>query len=1028
MTTPTDPLFGQQWHFPLIGDIETIWDEYTGDGVKVGVYDDGIETDHPDLVGNYDDSLEFSFDYDGDGTDETGSDIPADPMTGFDGHGTAVAGIIAATADNGIGGAGIAYDASITSVNIFLDGTLYPNAYNAYVASLGYAGVFDIMSNSWGYTPTYSAFQNINVPGAQQIAEIAGLELAGSTGRGGLGTIIVQASGNDRLNSNGDGINASRFTISVAATNADGTTATFFPGGVETAYSNFGVGILISAPAAAVTTDLTGADGYNDGNTPTNLADDDYTNNFGGTSAATPTVSGVVALMLEANENLGWRDVHNILAVTAAQTGSNLDGTNSTIFENGTWQTDSGRGGATWNGGNMSFHGDYGFGMVDAFAAVRMAEVWLDMHGDAKTSANELHVSASYDEVTNGAIAIPDFDPVTPALGTALATVTVTDEILIETIMVTVDITHGSGDELIIALMTPAGDEVPLFFFEGTSSTMTNGFVWTFEVRALLGFSSLGDWSLAVSDGGLGGTGTINDFTIDFYGSGEANVVTASETAVGPFDIDDRNAGEDGETFVQFNETDDITIDSVTVSFTLDSDWANDLTFFLIGPDGTTQFALGQGITSGPEVGEDYSFTISDFAGVSSAGLWTLYIVDGFDDAADITGSIYDITIEFENVTYLPVSNDDVHYITRDFLEFTAFDADRAVLTDTNGGTDWLNFVGVNSDGIGNGDIVIDMDRRGTFTVDGEAWGSLQKSAAVFENIVLGDGNDIAFGNLHGNIMMGMRGDDELRGRNGRDELDGGVGNDTLDGGRGKDTIDGGEGDDIIVGGGNNDTVNGGDGNDTINGDAGVDVLNGDAGNDDISGGADNDTINGGDGDDTLNGDAGRDKIFGGDGEDTINGGQDNDTLNGEGGVDTINGGGGDDIINGGANGDFLDGGGSGNDVISGGKGNDRITGGKNDDTLTGGNGADTFVFGTNFDIDEITDFKIDTDLLEFDDALWSGDPSGPTDGATLLASTYVTTSGDDVIFNFGGGNILTLTNALLTGSLNDMANEILIF
>ena len=35
MTTPTDPLYEYQWHFDLIGDIETVWDDYTGEGVTV---------------------------------------------------------------------------------------------------------------------------------------------------------------------------------------------------------------------------------------------------------------------------------------------------------------------------------------------------------------------------------------------------------------------------------------------------------------------------------------------------------------------------------------------------------------------------------------------------------------------------------------------------------------------------------------------------------------------------------------------------------------------------------------------------------------------------------------------------------------------------------------------------------------------------------------------------------------------------------------------------------------------------------
>ena len=44
---PSDPLYTQQLHFGLIGNIETIWDEYSGAGIHVGVYDTGIDPPMP---------------------------------------------------------------------------------------------------------------------------------------------------------------------------------------------------------------------------------------------------------------------------------------------------------------------------------------------------------------------------------------------------------------------------------------------------------------------------------------------------------------------------------------------------------------------------------------------------------------------------------------------------------------------------------------------------------------------------------------------------------------------------------------------------------------------------------------------------------------------------------------------------------------------------------------------------------------------------------------------------------------------
>lgn len=110
MATPTDYLYYLQWHFNLIGDIEDIWDVFSGLGVKIGVYDDGLDTSHTDLIANYDASLEVK--------DDNGNTVAPTPEHSGDGHGTAVAGLISA-ANNGIGVVGVAHGASITGVNIF---------------------------------------------------------------------------------------------------------------------------------------------------------------------------------------------------------------------------------------------------------------------------------------------------------------------------------------------------------------------------------------------------------------------------------------------------------------------------------------------------------------------------------------------------------------------------------------------------------------------------------------------------------------------------------------------------------------------------------------------------------------------------------------------------------------------------------------------------------------------------------------------------------------------------------------------
>ena len=135
-------------------------------------------------------------------------------------------------------------------------------------------------------------------------------------------------------------------------------------------YSTPGSSVLVSAfgsPGEIVTTDVTGT-GLNGGYTPGS----DYTPGFNGTSAAAPQVSGVVALMLEANANLGWRDVQTILSYSArhvgTEVGSGISGSEKYAY--------AFNGADDWNGGGLHFSRDYGFGLVDAKAAVRLAETW----------------------------------------------------------------------------------------------------------------------------------------------------------------------------------------------------------------------------------------------------------------------------------------------------------------------------------------------------------------------------------------------------------------------------------------------------------------------------------------------------------------------------------------------------------------------------------------------------------------------------------------------------------------------------
>jgi len=338
MAAPSNPLFASQWYLDSGGNVDLnilpVWDPgsgaaYTGAGVSVLIFDDAVEIDpingyvHSDLDRNYarDDVTGGFLHLTIGGV--TYAPEPIRDGTGVpDTHGTQVAGVLAAE-NNDEGGVGVAYDITFTVAPI-----LHSDAQPDRVGALQRSEDFDITNHSWGYQTDFE--DNFDAAGWSGFA--AALETSTTVGRGGLGTINVTSAGNDRQDGSDTNFHSfenSRFTITVAAADETGSIAR---------YSRPGANILVSGLSddgagngQIVTTDLLGSDGENS----QTGSDGDYSHTFGGTSAAAPQVSSIVALMLEANPNLGWRDVQDILAYTARHTGGAIGGgrrtgTNST--------------------------------------------------------------------------------------------------------------------------------------------------------------------------------------------------------------------------------------------------------------------------------------------------------------------------------------------------------------------------------------------------------------------------------------------------------------------------------------------------------------------------------------------------------------------------------------------------------------------------------------------------------------------------------------------------------------------------
>ena len=294
-----DPLFGQQYYLKNTGqtggtsgidiNVESAWCISKGTNVRVAVIDDGVES-HEELTGR----LLSGF------TPRNSIGYGAPTTTGD--HGQACAGIIGATQNNTIGISGVAPECKIIPINIFYDG--FETTYNM-ASAINWAwdqGQADVISNSWGLDALVADGYD---------AIINSVNNARTLGRGGKGSVVVFSSGN-ALPYAGVSFPASiNDVIAVGAIDKSGNIWN---------YSCRGVQMDLVAPSGYVdlqgdvtSTDRMNGNGFNSTN---------YMNNFGGTSAACPQVSGIVALMLAVNPNLTETQLRTTLQTTATDMGT----------------------------------------------------------------------------------------------------------------------------------------------------------------------------------------------------------------------------------------------------------------------------------------------------------------------------------------------------------------------------------------------------------------------------------------------------------------------------------------------------------------------------------------------------------------------------------------------------------------------------------------------------------------------------------------------------------------------------------
>jgi len=476
--SPTDPEYTKQYYLTETK-VAQVWPEYTGKGVSVlvmessGSYATGAEyadLTHPDLAPNAAESF---------------ATFAAQPKSA---HATLVASIIGA-ARNNIGGVGVAYEATLDSVSLGA-GAVSGAWYQEQVSNMS---DYDVVNNSWGYNILFKS------PETTLAKNRAAIEDAAFSGRAGKGSILVFGAGNSRKQGDDSGLSgiaSNPYVITVGGINkgtdiGGGTTFT-------AAFSTPGANVFISAPSSQIvgaSTMVTGADG-------TQFSGD--TTSSQGTSFATPIVSGVVALMLQANSRLTYRDVQEILALTASR--GNLTGTS-------TWTANAS---TTLNGAGFSFSRDYGFGEVDARAAVRLAESW---HADMGNKSNLAEIELPSQTLSTVA------DP-----GQETMVFNVSQNLRVEHAVVSLNLQQDRWSDLVIKLKSPSGTESILLnqpgLYENVDQVQAGGYgqlivdLTSHQFRGEEAKNSgNGQWTLTIQDKKTGHPITGGSATLKLLGS-----------------------------------------------------------------------------------------------------------------------------------------------------------------------------------------------------------------------------------------------------------------------------------------------------------------------------------------------------------------------------------------------------------------------------------------------------------------------------------------------------------------------------
>ncbi len=450
-----DPLFGCQGHLKADDD----YDEYPGSdinvvpaweaghfgaGINVVVVDTGIDDQHQDLVGVVVVGKSGKTEH-----------LPRlyDPRSQ---HGTKVAGIIAAQ-HNTVGVRGIAPEATIYSFRLFQDSSFREWSTNPYESrtsqtlgdplTLHHTDVA-VSNNSWG-TGLLGY-----VPGEMDELRTQSLLKGINEGFHGKGTLYVFSA----IDEDGNlwELSSHYAVIQVCGVGPDGK---------KSIHEGHGYNLWMCAPLGGYTTH-----------------NNNYYGGAVGTSFSAPHVSGVAALVRSADMELTWRDVKLILAGSAVKNDPDHAG----------WEAGALKYGSTTE--TYSFNPNYGFGVVDAKAAVDLAATWTNLPPMQTASANS----------GNTNLAIPD-PPNSGTPTTVETSVTLEDDghstpLFTEHVEIEVKFDHPSFRDLDVELVSPTGTVSKLASHDNDLRGGVFDFEYSFGSSKHLGENPVGTWTLRITD------------------------------------------------------------------------------------------------------------------------------------------------------------------------------------------------------------------------------------------------------------------------------------------------------------------------------------------------------------------------------------------------------------------------------------------------------------------------------------------------------------------------------------------------